>query len=159
MVFIKIKIMKSIEKSILLKGTVEQVWQVLVDFESYPTWSPTVKYFAQKPVVGQRCKVMLEQPNGFKITMNPRILRMDTGVELRWKGNLLVPGIFDGEHYFLLEKVGTDQVRLTQGELFSGILIPFCTKLLLETAHGFELFNLAIKRRVENENGFSTVQC
>lgn len=81
--------------------------------------------------------------------MNPRFLCIDADRELRWKGNLILPGIFDGEHYFRLEQAGADQVRLIQGEIFSGLLIPFFGQLLLETKKGFELFNTAIKQRVE----------
>lgn len=141
--------MKKIETSIIIKATIEQVWQVLTDFKTYPVWSPTIKSFGQEPVLGQRCSVMLEQPNGFKIKMNPRFLRIDSNREMRWKGKLFIPGIFDGEHYFILEPMEEGQVRLIQGELFSGILIPFCGKLLLTTKQGFELFNAALKQRVE----------
>lgn len=141
--------MKKIETSIIIKATIEQVWQVLTDFKTYPVWSPTIKSFGQEPVLGQRCSVMLEQPDGFKIKMNPRFLRIDSNRELRWKGKLFIPGIFDGEHYFILEPMEEGQVRLIQGELFSGILIPFCGKLLLTTRQGFELFNTALKQRVE----------
>ncbi|MDM1294926.1 SRPBCC domain-containing protein [Sphingobacterium sp. N143] len=141
--------MKKIETMITLDASLEQVWNVLVDFSAYPLWSPTIKAFDGKPAVGKRCKVRLEQPNGFKITMNPRFLCIDADRELRWKGNLILPGIFDGEHYFRLEQAGADQVRLIQGEIFSGLLIPFFGQLLLETKKGFELFNMAIKQRVE----------
>ncbi|MGE8378757.1 MAG: SRPBCC family protein [Sphingobacterium sp.] len=141
--------MKKIETSTMIRATVAQVWQVLTDFKTYPVWSPTIKSFEKDPVLGQRCSVMLEQPDGFKIKMNPRFLRIDSNRELRWKGELIIPGIFDGEHYFILEQMEEGQVRLIQGELFSGLLIPFCGKLLLTTRQGFELFNAALKQRVE----------
>ncbi|QMV69217.1 SRPBCC domain-containing protein [Sphingobacterium paramultivorum] len=141
--------MKKIETSILIDATAEEVWQVLSEFKAYPQWSPTIKQFEKQPVVGKRCKVFLEQPNGFKIKMNPKFLSIERNRELRWKGNLFFPGIFDGEHYFRLEQVGATQVRFVQGELFSGLLVPFLGKLLIETKRGFDLFNMAIKRRVE----------
>lgn len=141
--------MKKIETSILIDATAEEVWQVLSEFKAYSQWSPTIKRFEKQPVVGKRCKVLLEQPNGFKIKMNPKFLSIEQNNELRWKGDLFFPGIFDGEHYFRLEQVGATQVRFVQGELFSGLLVPFLGKLLIETKHGFDLFNMAIKRRVE----------
>lgn len=144
--------MKKIETSITIKASAEQVWQVLTDFKAYPLWSPTIKRFERQPVEGKRCAVILENPDGFKIKMNPRFLCIDPNRELRWKGELLIPGIFDGEHYFILEQVGEGEVRLIQGELFSGLLIPFCKKLLLTTNHGFELFNKAIKQYVEQKD-------
>lgn len=39
--------MKKIETSIIIKATIEQVWQVLTDFKTYPEWSPTIKSFGQ----------------------------------------------------------------------------------------------------------------
>ena len=144
--------MKKIETSILIDATAEDVWQVLSEFEAYSIWSPTIKQFERQPVVGERCKVLLEQPNGFKIKMNPRFLSIEQNRELRWKGNLFFPGIFDGEHYFRLEQVGIMQVRFVQGELFSGLLVPFLGKLLIETRKGFDLFNRAIKTRVERNS-------
>ena len=144
--------MKKIETSILIDATAEDVWRVLSEFEAYSIWSPTIKQFERQPVVGERCKVLLEQPNGFKIKMNPRFLSIEQNRELRWKGNLFFPGIFDGEHYFRLEQVGIMQVRFVQGELFSGLLVPFLGKLLIETRKGFDLFNRAIKTRVERNS-------
>lgn len=141
--------MKKIETNITIQATVEQVWQVLTSFNAYPLWSPTIKSFEREPVQGKRCVVLLEQPNGFKIKMNPRFLRIDPNRELRWKGELFIPGIFDGEHYFILDQVEPNLVRFTQGELFSGLMIPFCGKLLSTTRQGFDLFNVALKQRVE----------
>lgn len=144
--------MKNIETSILIDATVEDVWRVLSEFEAYSLWSPTIKQFEWQPVVGKRCKVLLEQPNGFKIKMNPKFLVIERNRELRWKGDLFIPGIFDGEHYFKLEQVAAGRIRFVQGELFSGLLVPFLGKLLIETRHGFDLFNKAIKTRVEGNS-------
>lgn len=144
--------MKNIETSILIDATVEDVWRVLSEFEAYSLWSPTIKQFDRQPVVGKRCKVLLEQSNGFKIKMNPKFLVIERNRELRWKGDLFIPGIFDGEHYFKLEQVAAGRIRFVQGELFSGLLVPFLGKLLIETRHGFDLFNKAIKTRVEGNS-------
>ena len=151
--------MKKIETSILIDATAEEVWQVLIEFKAYSQWSPTIKQFEKQPVVGKRCKVLLEQPNGFKIKMNPKFLSIEQHSELRWKGDLFFPGIFDGEHYFRLEQVGASQVRFVQGEFFSGLLVPLLGKLLIETKRGFELFNIAIKTRVEGGSSLSTGIC
>ena len=42
--------------------------------------------------------------------------------ELRWKGQLLIPGIFDGEHYLIFETLDGNKTRLSHGEKFSGCL-------------------------------------
>jgi uncharacterized protein YndB with AHSA1/START domain len=77
--------MKKIETSILIDATAEEVWQVLSEFKAYSQWSPTIKQFEKQPVVGKRCKVLLEQPNGFKIKMNPKFLSIEQNMSCAGK--------------------------------------------------------------------------
>jgi hypothetical protein len=46
----------------------------------------------------------------------PTILTVRPKRELRWLGHLFVPGIFDGEHYFLLEPMEKNRTRFTQAK-------------------------------------------
>ncbi|MBL1407858.1 SRPBCC domain-containing protein [Sphingobacterium faecale] len=145
---------RNIETSILIHAPAEAVWTVLSDFSQYGLWSPTIRKFGNIPQVGKRTKVLLQQPNGSSITMNPIFLKLDKDRELRWKGKLFINGVFDGEHYFILEDLDNGQTRLVQGELFSGLLIPFLKKMIdVETKKGFQLFNEALKLRVEKKMG------
>lgn len=142
---------EQIETHIRIDAPIEAVWAVLTDFQAYPTWSPTIAEFFGTPKVGQRTKVLLTQPGGTSITMNPIFLQIDANRELRWKGRLLLNGIFDGEHYFQLESLSNGQTELIQGEKFSGLLVPFMKKMIHgNTKLGFEAFNRAIKERVES---------
>lgn len=142
-----------IESTIIIHASIESVWGVLSDFNQYPAWSPTIKQFFSAPRVGQRSKVRLEQPDGPSMNMNPMFLVITPQKELRWKGSLFVPGLFDGEHYFMLEKKSNNETLLTQGEHFSGILIFFFRKMIYgNTRNGFRLFNEALKKQVELGN-------
>lgn len=142
---------RAIKTTILIQSSVEEVWSVLMDVSTYEQWSPTIKPLGEFPEVNSRIKVSLTQPNGFQITMNPIILKKDANKELRWKGRMFVNGIFDGEHYFILNKVDDNTTEFIQGEHFSGLLIPFMKKLIdIDTLKGFEMFNQALKQRVES---------
>lgn len=79
----------------------------------------------------------------------PTVLAVNLERELRWLGHLLIPGIFDGEHYFLLESIGQNRTRLTQGEKFSGLLVGFLGSALSATKAGFESMNTALKKEAE----------
>lgn len=79
----------------------------------------------------------------------PTILAVESERELRWLGRLLLPGIIDGEHYLLLEPVGSERTRLTHGEKFSGILVGAFGGALSATEDGFEAMNVALKQRAE----------
>lgn len=142
-----------IEQTITINTSIESVWNVLADFNSYSIWSPTIKHFFSIPSVGERSKVRLEQPDGPSMTMNPIFLVINPQKELRWKGSLFIPGLFDGEHYFILEKKSDHETVVTQGEYFSGVLVYFFRKMIYGvTSNGFKSFNEALKKQVENRN-------
>lgn len=142
---------EQIESQIIINAPAAAVWKVLVDFNAYPMWSPTIKEFYGNPTVGERTKVLLSQPGETSMKMNPVFLRIDANKELRWKGRLLMNGIFDGEHYFILKPISDNETILIQGEMFSGILVPFFKKMIHgNTKKGFEIFNAALKERVES---------
>ncbi|MVZ64959.1 SRPBCC domain-containing protein [Sphingobacterium sp. DK4209] len=139
-----------IETHVLINKSAKAIWNILSDFKSYPSWSPTIRFFEGVPVVGKRRQVSLQQPGGTAIKMNPIFLKIDLNEELRWKGRLGLNGIFDGEHYFILKAISDQQTLLIQGEIFTGILVPFLKKMIHgNTLAGFEAFNQAIKERAE----------
>lgn len=141
-----------LETQVMINAPAAAVWDVLSNFKAYPEWSPSVREFEGTPIVGKRTKVLLQQPGGTSIKMNPIFLKIEKDKELRWKGRLGIRGIFDGEHYFILEEISAEQTRLIQGEIFSGILVPFLKKMIHgNTLAGFEAFNAAIKNRVEEQ--------
>jgi hypothetical protein len=81
----------------------------------------------------------------------PTVLSVRPERELRWLGHLFVPGIVDGEHYFLLEPIGEHRTRLTQGEKFSGLLVVLLGGMLSSTKEGFEAMNTALKLQAERK--------
>ncbi len=56
--------------------------------------------------------------------LKPGILCCDAGREFRWNGKLVLPGVFDGEHYFQLAADGAGSTVFTHGERFTGLLVP-----------------------------------
>lgn len=141
----------NIETQIQIQAPASVVWDILTDFGAYPSWSPTIKEFSGEPRAGFRSKVLLTQPGGSRIRMNPLFLRISEPSELRWKGKLFVGGLFDGEHYFRLEPLSSGETLFIQGEHFSGLLVIFLQKMIHGNSKaGFELFNKALKARAES---------
>jgi hypothetical protein len=140
---------KRIETSIAIDASADRVWRVLVDFPSYPQWNPFIKSIDGEAAAGNQLTVRLQAPGGMAMTFRPRVLAASPGRELRWVGRLLVPGLFDGEHRFVIERTGADSCRLTQGETFTGILVGLFGRNLRATADGFDQMNQALKVRVE----------
>ena len=67
---------------------------------------------------GTKLDVRLQPPGARGITLHPRVLSAVPGRELTWLGHLLVPGIFDGEHRFLIHEGDGNTVTFVQEELF-----------------------------------------
>jgi hypothetical protein len=95
--------------------------------------------------------VHIAPPGKSGMRFNPAVLSVRPERELRWLGHLFVPGIFDGEHYFLLEPIGEDGTRFTQGEKFSGLLVGILSGMLSSTRAGFEAMNTALKLQAEKK--------
>ncbi len=136
---------KEIKTAIQITATPEQVWKVLSNFEKYPDWNPFITSIKGTPLVGKKIKVTA---GGMKF--KPEVLAFDEEKELRWKGKLLVKGLFDGEHIFQIIDNQDGTVTFKHEEKFSGILVGlFAKKLDTETKAGFEQMNKMIKERSE----------
>jgi hypothetical protein len=145
----KTKVMKTkIETSIIISGTPEQVWHVLMDFKSYYEWNPFIVNIKGKPIVGEQLEVKFE-----KMTFKPKVVRVENNHIFEWKGKLLFGGLFDGKHTFEIKKLDNNRVELIQKENFSGLLIPFMNNMIhIETKGNFIKMNEALKKRVEAIN-------
>lgn len=134
----------NITTSIVLPATPEKVWAVLTDFENYPNWNPFLTSATGDWAEGNTVAVTAGGM-GFK----PTVLKIKEAQELRWLGSLLFRGVFDGEHYFILQDQGNGTTLFTHGEDFNGVLVPlFKKKLTQDTKAGFQAMNEALKVRV-----------
>jgi hypothetical protein len=103
---------------------------------------------------GETLKVFIQPVGGKGMTFRPRVLRAVPDQELRWLGRVVLPGIFDGEHFFKIEPLDQGRrTRFIQGERFTGLLVPLLRKNLDRgTRAGFEAMNQALKARVEESS-------
>jgi hypothetical protein len=136
-----------------------QVWRTLTDFADYREWNPFITEISGKLQEGQPLQALLSLPEGRDYRIRPRLLRCAENEELRWRGHLLFPGLFDGEHFFRLEERGPNRTRFVQGENFTGILIRFSGTTITRAARGFVYMNEALKKRVErNARAYTPTQ-
>jgi hypothetical protein len=123
------------------------VWAVLMDFAAYPDWNPFIRRLQGDARVGARLEVTVQPPGSREMTFKPTVLAVEPCRELRWRGRVLMPGLFDGEHSFRLEPTASG-CRFHHGETFSGLLVPLFGGMLAKTERGFEAMNAALGRRV-----------
>jgi len=141
--------MRRIETEITIHAPTEKVWKTLTDFERHPSWNPFIKSISGEKKAGELLKVHIQPPGGSGMTFEPQVLACHENKEFRWKGKLLFSGLFDGEHYFILQPINPYTTRFIHGEAFSGILVSIFGSMLDKTKAGFELMNAALKEECE----------
>jgi hypothetical protein len=140
---------RRIETEIDINAPAAKVWAILTDFPKMSLWNPFITAISGNPAAGERLTITVHPPGKSAITLHPTLLAVAPERELRWLGHFIVSGIFDGEHYFLLDPLDDDRTRLTHGESFSGILVGFLGATLDATENGFNAMNAALKRQAE----------
>lgn len=142
--------MLTLRTDIEIAATPERIWSILMDFEGHHRWNPFVRSIEGNARVGETLTVFIQPPGGRGMQFKPTVLAVEPAREFRWRGKLLIPGLFDGEHFFLLDPLPNGNVQLTHGENFSGLLVPLMKKSLEGgTRAGFVAMNEALKRRAE----------
>ena len=138
--------MRTIEHSIDIPASPDEVWTVLTATDEYAEWNPFMPSLTGDLRVGGRLAVTI-RPRKKSMTFRPTILAVEDGRLIRWQGSLGVRGIFDGEHELLVGPTAEGTTRFTQRERFSGVLIPFMRGTLRDTLGGFAAMNEALRDR------------
>lgn len=138
----------AISTDIWIDSPPQAVWKILTDTADYPSWNPEISRLDGPLRVGQAFE-MVEGSEPDAMVFHPTLLALQPDRELRWKGYVGIPGIFDGEHRFLLEAVG-GRTHLIQDEKFSGILAGRLTQEInQDTIEHMQAMNRALKKRLE----------
>jgi len=142
--------MHELQTEIEIEAPAERIWSILTDFAAYPEWNPFIRSIRGTPERGRALEVRI-QPSGARgMTFRPTVLVAERPREFCWRGRLLVPALFEGEHCFRLEPLPGDRVRLRHSERFRGILVPLLRgRIDRDTRRGFVEMNAALKQRAE----------
>ncbi|GAB3655326.1 SRPBCC family protein [Glycomyces tarimensis] len=139
---------RRIETSARIDAPPHKVWSVLTDFPAYGQWNPFITAISGTLAEGERLDVTLTRSDGKVQRFKPAVLRVSPARQIRWLGRLGPGGLFDGEHYFVLEPQQDGSTLLTHGERFTGVLVPAMSGMLADTAKAFESMNSALVERV-----------
>jgi len=143
--------LKTIETNIVIDSNPEKIWNILTNFEEYEFWNPFMTRVKGNANLGSKIEVNIKTISGKKRTYYPIITKCETNKELRWKGKSLLPGVFDGERIFVLEKSNDDKILFSHKEIFSGLGVKFVGNKLDESLReSFVRMNEALKMRAEN---------
>lgn len=140
---------RGIRTQIDIEAPAAGIWALLTDFAGMSFWNPFIRSVSGELRVGARLAVHIAPPGKRGMHFRPVVLAVRPERELRWRGRLVLPGLFDGEHSFLLEPLAPGRTRFTHAERFSGILVGWAASALIDTEAGFRAMNTALKRRAE----------
>lgn len=142
--------MYEIRTEVTIAAPAERVWAALTNFPAMSSWNPFIRHIDGEPRPGSRLSLQIAPPGKRPMRFRPKVLVADPGREFRWLGQVLFPGLFDGEHWFRLAEPSPGQTLLEHGETFSGLLPRLMGRHFLEpTRQGFEAMNAALKRHLE----------
>ena len=143
--------MKTIETQIMVNSTPEKIWNILINFDQYELWNPFMTKVVGDAKLGSKIMVKIQTVRGKERTYYPIITKFEIDKELRWKGKSFLPGIFDGERIFIIEKSTNNQVSFLHKEIFTGLGVKFVgDKLGEDLKESFDKMNIALKSRAEN---------
>jgi len=142
---------QEIRTEIVIEASKDKVYEILTNLTSYKSWNPFIVHSEGDVKVGNRIKNTIK--NGEKsIVFRPKVLKAEKGVAFEWFGSLFVKGLFDGHHYFHLQKIEENKVNFIHGEKFSGIFSGIILrKIGNDTRNNFIKMNRALKSLAESQ--------
>lgn len=140
--------MKELKTDITISAPIGRVWDILADFEKYPSWNPFIVAITGDLAPGGHLRTVMSM-GGKERKFQPVVTGLSPGKSFEWLGQLPL-GLFTGNHYFELRDLGGGQTHFVHGERFGGLLRGLVMRQIgNETRRGFEAMNQALKARAE----------
>ena len=134
-----------IKTEITINAESNKVWVYLSNLENYQTWNPFIRGTGEFKQ-GNKLAISVGLNSINTMDFSPVVLVAKENQELRWLGQLFLPGLFDGEHYFTIKANNDGTSTFIHGEKFSGILALLLIHSISEdTERGFRAMNQALK--------------
>lgn len=143
----------SVSTKIEINAPASVVWKELTDGDAYPEWNPLVRRLSGNLEVGSIINTTVQLADNAPMDFTPEVLVVAENTEFRWIGQAGLPGIFDGEHFFILDEMDHGTTIFHHGENFTGLLAyPLFFFIGEDTRVGFQAMNQALKVRAESQN-------
>ena len=115
--------MRIVETRFSVPQDPDQLWSVLIDYPSYARWNSFMREASGEVDVGKKLNITIYLSSGSKMSFKPKLLVVDQDRELRWRGRLIVKGLLDGAHYWVLARNASGGTDIVHGETFKGLLV------------------------------------
>jgi hypothetical protein len=136
----------SVQTQIEINAPAKAVRTVLYRFDDYPNWNPFIVRVDGTVAQGRDVTVTVKPVGKDEISGKTTIVSL-TDSRLEWRGSLAVPGLFTGDHEFIIEELDAGRTLFRQNEKMAGIIVPFFD--FRPEKAGFVAMNEALKQRAE----------
>lgn len=138
------------EASVEIDAPVEIVWQVLVDFDSYPRWNLFTPSIACDGKLGSPVVMSVRFAGAKPMTQTEILNVFEPPRRLAWGMHMGSPLLLVANRYQTLEALGPERTRYRSIDYVSGLLAPLVRALYGEAMRaGFALAGEGLKREAE----------
>ncbi len=146
----KLKAMKRIiDEWIDIDAKPEEIWDVLLDFESWKLWNPFIPMVEGNLKVGESLRIKVTPPDMKPMIFKPEVFEVKPNEKILWGGSFLKI-LYHGDHAFILEPLKDGKTRFSQIERFIGPIVLFMSGMIKKTELGYQQMNIALKKEVES---------
>lgn len=139
--------MRLIETRTEIDASADEIWAVLMDFGSYPSWNPMVVEITGEQRLGAQLSVTIAMKSGRQMRFRPEVVESEPSRLFAWLGSLGVRGLFDGLHRFEIEP-NDHGTTFVHSEEFRGLLPPLLGGVIRDTHDGLRDMNEALVAEV-----------
>lgn len=110
------------EAEVIIDAPVSSVWEVLVDFESYPRWNPFTLEVKTSLVVGEPVDMLVHMAKlGFSFRQRETVRAVEPEARIVW-GTTMMGGVISGEREQTLEALSEERTRYRTTDVIEGPL-------------------------------------
>lgn len=143
---------KEVNTAAVIIAPREKVWEALTAFEEYEAWETSLRFDVPPRAVGREFSFhYVDDKGNAGMTYNAELLALDAPEIIRWKGMIVAPILFSGEHEITLKNNGDGSTTLARREVFDGVLVPFYGGIVRDSEKNLDLLNQRLKTYVENQ--------
>ena len=133
-----------------INASISEVWDILIDFESWENWNSFIPMVQGKFEVGKTMRIKVVSPGMKEMIFKPKIYEIEPYKRISWGGSFMI-FVYNGMHDFLLEYIDNNVTRFRQVEKFKGPIIFLMKNMIKKTAIGYRNMNEEFKQHIENK--------
>ncbi len=143
---------KQIQNEIDIEASPKLVWKVLIEVNHYKNWNPFLLQVSGQVRVGSYLELTMSPPGASSRQKKVLVTSLKPYHEFSWKGTKVHTLFLCGHNRFSLIPLSEVRTRLIQEEIFSGLLVPFCSTWLdRNLSAGYKKMLIALKLEVEEK--------